>query len=145
MQQYLKIGLLSLELFTSQKKNTFFSNKKKHQNIGSPERISQRKLPGSIHWALSATTTCRNTQPFEGGVGRKIPRTPTWDDWLLKMFTALIKVQGRALIASKISVFCSEKLIELGSKMFPLCAVNINYNRHICVSLQWCLTWVCIL
>lgn len=39
MQQYLKIGLLSLELFTSQK----------HQNIGSPERISQRKLPGSIH------------------------------------------------------------------------------------------------
>lgn len=54
----LRLAFWVLSCSPRKKKHVFFQ-KKKHQNIGSPERISQRKLPGSIHWALSATTTCR--------------------------------------------------------------------------------------
>lgn len=79
MQQYLKIGLLSLELFTSQKKTLFFPKGK------APEHWEPRThKPKKTSRVNSLSTFCHHhlqkRQPFEGGLGRKIPRTPTWDD-----------------------------------------------------------------
>ena len=111
----------------------FFPKEKAPVDLGSPERISQRKLPGSIHWALSATTTCRFPNQSKVGWAEK-SQDPNVGWLTLKDFHCLEK-------GSRKSTHWFEDIWFLQRKT-PLCAVNINYNRHIFVSLRWCLTWV---